>query len=242
MDTLYDLLGALPSDDAEGLRAAFRRAAKGAHPDINPGDPDAGLRFRQIVRANEILADVEQRAAYDHLLDLARIEEEQAAKLAFADRVYRFASGVMALAALSAATVGGYALFLHLSANATSISGEVTDREMPQAPKWSVGGTARYAFPVGPGQLALSTDWKYDSSLYFSTFNAPIDRESSRIVGNARISWASDDDHWTLAAFVNNLTDKEYRIYDLDLGASFGFANQTYARPRWFGGSVGYSF
>lgn len=121
-------------------------------------------------------------------------------------------------------------------------SGRVTDRELPQAPKWSIGGTARYAFPVGPGQLALSTDWKYDSSLYFSTFNAPIDRESSRIVGNARISWASDDDHWTLAAFVNNLTDKEYRIYDVDQGASFGFASQTYARPRWFGGSVGYSF
>ncbi|KQY66603.1 MULTISPECIES: TonB-dependent receptor [unclassified Sphingomonas] len=121
-------------------------------------------------------------------------------------------------------------------------SGRVTDRKMPQAPKWSIGGMARYAFPVGPGQLALQTDWKYDASLYFSTFNAPIDRESSRIVGNARISWATDDDHWTIAAFVNNLTDKEYRIYNLDLGASFGFANQSYARPRWFGGSVGYSF
>ncbi|QTH19910.1 TonB-dependent receptor [Rhizorhabdus wittichii] len=121
-------------------------------------------------------------------------------------------------------------------------SGRVADRDMPQAPKWSIGGMARYAFPVGPGQLALQTDWKYDSSLYFSTFNAPIDREPSRIVGNARISWSSDDDHWTLAAFANNLTDKKYRIYNLDLSASFGFANQAYARPRWFGGSVGYNF
>ena len=32
MKTLYDLLGALPSDDAEGLRTAFRKAVKGAHP------------------------------------------------------------------------------------------------------------------------------------------------------------------------------------------------------------------
>jgi len=39
---------------------------QGAHPDIKPGDPDAALKFRQIVRANEILGDVEQRAAYDH--------------------------------------------------------------------------------------------------------------------------------------------------------------------------------
>ncbi len=51
MNTLYDLLGALPHDDAEGLRTAFRQAVKGAHPDIKPGDPDAALKFRQIVRA-----------------------------------------------------------------------------------------------------------------------------------------------------------------------------------------------
>jgi len=31
MDTLYDLLGALPRDDAEGLRTAFRSAVKGTH-------------------------------------------------------------------------------------------------------------------------------------------------------------------------------------------------------------------
>jgi len=57
METLYDLLGALPRDEAEDLRAAFRRAVKGTHPDIRPGDPEAALKFRQIVRANEILAD-----------------------------------------------------------------------------------------------------------------------------------------------------------------------------------------
>ena len=79
MDTLYDLLGALPRDDADELRVAFRRAVKGAHPDLNPGDPDAGLKFREILRANEILTDKDQRAAYDHLLVLARKERKQQA-------------------------------------------------------------------------------------------------------------------------------------------------------------------
>ena len=46
MTTLYELLGALPHDDAEGLRAAFRKAAKAAHPDTNPDDPEASQRFR----------------------------------------------------------------------------------------------------------------------------------------------------------------------------------------------------
>jgi len=87
METLYDLLGALPDDDADELRTAFRRAVKRVHPDINPEDLDAGLKFRRIVRANEILGDAEQRAAYDHLLALAHHEQEQAAKEAAAFRI-----------------------------------------------------------------------------------------------------------------------------------------------------------
>lgn len=120
--------------------------------------------------------------------------------------------------------------------------GRVANREMPQAPSLSYGGLVRYEFPVGPGSLSLQTDWKYDGEQYFSTFNAPIDREHSRIVGNARITFRTDDDHWEVAGFVNNLTDKEYRIYNLDLSTSFGSSQQTFARPRWFGGSVKYSF
>lgn len=115
MKTLYDLLGALPKDDAEGLRTAFRQAVKGAHPDIHPGDPDAALKFREIARANEILSDVEQRAAYDHLLDLARLEQESASARATAARIHKFASDTIALAGASVVTVGGYLLFMHMS-------------------------------------------------------------------------------------------------------------------------------
>ena len=41
MKTLYELLEALPDDDADGLRAAFRKAAKANHPDFNPGNAEA---------------------------------------------------------------------------------------------------------------------------------------------------------------------------------------------------------
>jgi tetratricopeptide (TPR) repeat protein len=116
MKTLYDLLGALPEDDAEELRSAFRKAVKSTHPDINPGDPDAALRFRQIIRANDILSDRDQRAAYDHLLTLAHQEHQEETKRAVAARVHKVASGVMAIAGASAATVGGYLLFMHMSA------------------------------------------------------------------------------------------------------------------------------
>jgi len=116
MKTLYDLLGALPNDDAETLRSAFRNAVKGSHPDIRPGDPDAALKFRQIVRANEILRDPDQRAAYDHLLDLALVEQRAVSTQVIATRIYKLAFGLVGLAGGSVATVGLYLLLLHLTA------------------------------------------------------------------------------------------------------------------------------
>jgi hypothetical protein len=115
MDTLYELLGALPQDDADGLRTAFRRAVKGAHPDLRPDDPDAAVRFRQIVRANEILCDRDQRAAYDHLLLLALHEKDPAAAHPIAAKIHKIASGVVAFASISIVSVVGYLLFMHMS-------------------------------------------------------------------------------------------------------------------------------
>jgi tetratricopeptide (TPR) repeat protein len=125
MDTLYELLGALPRDDAEELRVAFRRAVKGTHPDLHPGDPDAGFKFRQIVRANEILADPDQRATYDHLLDLAEDEKKQLGKQAVMHRMVAATSFVVALGFISAASVGGYLLFQQMSEALSAPIGQV---------------------------------------------------------------------------------------------------------------------
>ena len=125
MDTLYDLLGALPRDDAEELRGAFRRAVKGTHPDLHPGDPDAGFKFRQIVRANEILADPDQRATYDHLLDLAEEEKKHFGKQAVMHRLVAITSFVVALGLISAASVGGYLLFQQMSEALSAPIGQV---------------------------------------------------------------------------------------------------------------------
>ena len=115
MKTLYDLLGALPHDDAEDLRTAFRHAVKGAHPDIHPDDPDAALKFRQIIRANDILRDEDQRAAYDHLLGLAEQERESATRNALATKIYKLALGILTLAGVSVASIASYVLMMQIS-------------------------------------------------------------------------------------------------------------------------------
>jgi curved DNA-binding protein CbpA len=110
MGTLYDLLGALPDDDAEGLRTAFRKAAKATHPDLNPDNPEAALRFRQLVRAHDILSDEQQRAAYDQLLAIATRPLPSKSKRAY-EKLRTFASSTIAATIISGVLVAGYALF-----------------------------------------------------------------------------------------------------------------------------------
>jgi curved DNA-binding protein CbpA len=159
MKTLYDLLGALPSDDAEGLRTAFRKAVKGAHPDLYPGDPDAALKFRQIVRANEILGDAGQRAAYDDLLELARLEQKSTSEHAIAARIHKLASGVIALAGVSVVTVGGYLLFMHMSAAWVASANKVDVRGSTEivrvSPTESPDTTDKSASPVRPESASV---------------------------------------------------------------------------------------
>ena len=115
MGTLYDLLGALPSDDADGLRTAFRKAAKATHPDLNPDNPEAALRFRELVRAYDILTDADQRATYDQLLTIALQPSTSSKAVRTYEAMGKYASNTLAATVISAVLVGGYTLFGHFS-------------------------------------------------------------------------------------------------------------------------------
>src|ERR1700730_624988 len=127
MKTLYELLGALPDDDVERLRAAFRKAAKANHPDNNPGDPDAPQRFRQVVRANAILSDERQRATYDRLLAMALQQQGSEAERGISSSTIRkIAPDAIAIAILSVAFIGGYLLLGNMF-KASLFSAQVTE-------------------------------------------------------------------------------------------------------------------
>jgi curved DNA-binding protein CbpA len=136
MKTLYDLLEALPDDDADGLRAAFRKAARANHPDFNPGNPEASERFRRIVRANAILSDHRQRAEYDRLLELAKRQQSQPSKRGSrSDMIRRLAADVLASAAVSVLLIGGYFVYksIERSPLSTAQAVEIVRGEPAQA-------------------------------------------------------------------------------------------------------------
>jgi curved DNA-binding protein CbpA len=63
--TYYRRLEVGPAASHDEIVHAYRRLALGVHPDAHPEDPEATRRFQEITEAYNVLADPEQREAYD---------------------------------------------------------------------------------------------------------------------------------------------------------------------------------
>ncbi len=61
----YELLAVERTASEIDIKTAFRKQAMVCHPDRNPGDMQAEIKFKEINEAYEVLKDPDKRAAYD---------------------------------------------------------------------------------------------------------------------------------------------------------------------------------
>lgn len=61
----YEILAVAKTADGEEIKRAYRRLAMKHHPDRNPGDADAELKFKEAAEAYEVLTDENTRRIYD---------------------------------------------------------------------------------------------------------------------------------------------------------------------------------
>lgn len=110
-----------------------------------------------------------------------------------------------------------------------------------QAPNFngSLGVDWRFAH-VAAGDLRLFVDGNYYGKQYFDAFNTERIAQDAYGVANARVSFESSGRHgFTVAAWVKNLTNRQYLAYGLnqkdpDTGA-LGFDYGLVGEPRTYG-------
>lgn len=61
----YKTLGLEKTASADDVKKAYRKLARKLHPDLNPDDKDANLKFQQLNEAYEVLSNEENRKKYD---------------------------------------------------------------------------------------------------------------------------------------------------------------------------------
>lgn len=111
---------------------------------------------------------------------------------------------------------------------------------------WSVW--ARYGIITDPGMgdLSIRAEVYGQDSMYFSNTAdsiAPGTELDSYELVNARLEWANImGSPFAAAIFGKNLTDEEYFVGGMPLGASLGHNSAAVGEPRMYGAEVTYTF
>ena len=61
----YKVLGIDKKATADEIKKAYRKLARKYHPDVNPGDKESELKFKELNEANEVLSNPANRTKYD---------------------------------------------------------------------------------------------------------------------------------------------------------------------------------
>ncbi len=61
----YEVLGVSKTATEDEIKKAYRGLAKKYHPDMNPGDKDAEVKFKEVNEAYAVLSDSDKRSKYD---------------------------------------------------------------------------------------------------------------------------------------------------------------------------------
>lgn len=61
----YEVLGIAKNADEGEIKRAYRTLARKYHPDVNPNNPDAVEKFKEVNEAYQVLTDAQKRSAYD---------------------------------------------------------------------------------------------------------------------------------------------------------------------------------
>lgn len=113
----------------------------------------------------------------------------------------------------------------------------LTGFKLPRAPSWSLSTYAEYRFVLpGESTIAVRGDVRYQSKMFFTQWNRPRISQNGYALANARITWTSANEAFSVGLWANNLFNKDYFSEVLEPGVfdpNFGQVN--FGPPRTYG-------
>lgn len=129
-----------------------------------------------------------------------------------------------------------------LSSFATAAGTIPAGNRLPNAPKVTFNGSARYEWSLtGDLKAGLQAEAHHSGSVFKEAANDPLIAADAYWLFNARATIARPADHWELAVWGKNLTDKLYVVQGNNL-SSLGLLNKNYNTPRTFGVELTYRY
>ncbi|MCJ2180854.1 TonB-dependent receptor [Novosphingobium album (ex Hu et al. 2023)] len=119
----------------------------------------------------------------------------------------------------------------------TSSTVAADGNRVQHAPKFSGNVSARYASELAGGRLVTSASLFHTSKIYFDAANQFS--QGTYDILSARVEWTDPSDHWTVAAFGDNLFDETYYT-QIQVGTAA--AGVIYGEPATYGISLRYRF
>jgi iron complex outermembrane receptor protein len=110
----------------------------------------------------------------------------------------------------------------------------VNGNPFPNAPKYVLNFTARYAYPIGDGELFAYTDWFKQGYTNVFLYQSKEFYSKGDFEGGLKLGYAKQDGAYEIAAFARNITNEVNLRGAIDFNNLTGFVNE----PRIVGISI----
>jgi iron complex outermembrane recepter protein len=125
----------------------------------------------------------------------------------------------------------------------TNIPTNLTNNQLPGAPRLSSNFTVQYIKPLEAGTVVLLGEWNWKDRVYFTEFNSNQLSQPGLSTFDATARYTFDDGKWTAELYGKNLSNELIKTSAWITGAGFGaMVLGQLAPPRTFGGMIRYQF
>jgi iron complex outermembrane receptor protein len=140
-------------------------------------------------------------------------------------------------------TLDGSLSYIDFKYTETGASGIPLTAVTPYTPKWTNSFGIQYDWDMlEDGTVSLRFDGSYQSDIYTETSNSHWSRVKPLFLGNARVTYTTEDKDWRVALEIQNVFNKYYYMTKSDVTTSLGVNTGVPGLPRTWAVSIKRNF